>query len=242
MLQDLFRMLRTKGCANQPNALCDLGPLYHKFSFFGVDNEQLVGNFELNQKAKESIIVAYIASAIAKSKDRMLSGVSFTELFCADGFYAMVALRLGCNKSIGIDNDSEGYFGKAKAIAERLNLKSVEFQKAEITPNSIFFPTDIVANIGGLYHVSEPEKTLEMSYRMVKQYLIVQSVVSLATNDENYFESPAPGWTWGNRFSRKSFDKMIKRICPKIIDHRFNELEGNKELENRGSVYYLIEK
>ena len=227
---------------NKPNVLHDLGPLYHKYSFFGVDNDQLPGMFELNQKAKEPIIVAYIAYAIAKSKIKTSESVSFTELFCADGFYAMVALRLGCNRSIGIDSNKSRYFKKARPIAERFGFNNIEFINEKISSTSLFSLTDIVANVGGLYHVDEPKKILELSYSMAKKYLIVQSVVSLATDDDKYFISPAPGWTWGNRFSRQSFDKMIKKICPNIIDQHFNELEGNKSLNNRGSVYYLIKK
>jgi hypothetical protein len=67
-------------------------------------------------------------------------------------------------------------------------------------------------------------------------------VVSLATDDADYFESPAPGWTWGNRFSRKSFDRMIRSLGYTIVDSHFNELEGNSRPEDRGSVYYLIQK
>ncbi len=227
---------------SKKNFLDDLGPLYHKYSLFGVDNEQLPGIYELNQKAKEPILLAYIAYAIAKSKSSVSDPVSFTELFCADGFYAMTAAWLGCHRSIGIDNDRDGYFSKAKLIAERLNLKQVEFRKEEITPSSRFEPTDIVANVGGLYHVENPLQILDLSYRMAKKFLIVQSAVTLATDDENYFESPAPGWTWGNRFSRQSFDAMIRRLPWKIIDFHFNELEGNERPEDRGSVYYLIQK
>lgn len=234
----MFRfMKKTKN-----NILHDLGPQYHKYSFFGVDNDQLPGIYELNQKAKAPVITAYIAYAIAKSKKHTSDPVSFTELFCADGYYAMVASWLGCNRSIGIDNDRDKFFNNAKLIAERLNIKNMEFKKEEITPSSIFDSTDIVANVGGLYHVDNPEKILELSYRMANKYLVVQSVVSLAKEGEDYFEAPAPGWTWGNRYSRKSFDKMLRKICPKIIDHHFNELEGNDRLEDRGSVYYLIEK
>lgn len=162
-----------------------------------MDNEQLPGIYELNQKAKAPILIAYIAYALAKCKGNTSDAVSFTELFCADGFYAMVAARLGLNRSIGIDNDRDGHFNNSKLIAERLNLRNVEFKKEDITPCSTFEATDIVANVGGLYHVDNPEKILELSYCMAKKYLIVQSVVSLATDDENYFESPAPGWTWG---------------------------------------------
>ena len=224
------------------NILYDLGPLYHEYSFFGVNNEQLPGIYELNQKTKAPIISAYIAYAIAKSKKNIADSISFTELFCADGFYAMVASRLGCQRSIGIDNDKDKHFENAHIIAQRLNLEGVEFKKEEIAPHSKFAATDIVANVGGLYHVDDPEKILKLSYRMANRYLMVQSVVSLATDSEDYFESPAPGWTWGNRYSRKSFDTMIKKVCPKIIDHHFNELEGNSRLEDKGSVYYLIQK
>jgi len=226
------------------NVLQDLGCLYHNYSFFGVDNKQISRRHVLNQKAKEPIIIAYIAYAIAKSKTKISEDVSFAELFCADGFYAMVAMRMGCSKSIGIDNnrDKLGYFDKAKLIAERLNLDRVEFIEEEITPNLLLPSIDIVANVGGLYHVGDPKKILELSYKMANKYLIVQSVISLATNDENYFQAPAPRWTWGNRFSQQSFDKMIKSICPKIVDQYFNELDGNKKLKDRGSVYYLIEK
>jgi hypothetical protein len=224
------------------NILKDLGPLYHSYSFFGVNNDQLPGIYELNQKAKAPIIIAYIAYAIAKSKNITSDNVSFTELFCADGFYSMVASRLGCTRSIGIDNDRDKHFDNAHLIAKRFNLHGIEFKKEEITPSSNFYSTDIVANVGGLYHVDSPEKILELSYRMANKYLVVQSVVSLITKSKYYFESPAPGWTWGNRYSRASFDKMIRKICPNIIDHHFNELEGNERLDDRGSVYYLIEK
>jgi hypothetical protein len=224
------------------HSLADLGGLYHDYAFFGVDNVQLTGMYTLNQQAKAPMITAYIAYAIAKSKRKVSDAVSFTELFCADGFYAMVAARLGCDRCVGIDNDRDNHFGHAQAIAARLGLAKVVFQKREITASTSFEATDIVANIGGLYHVDNPEQILELSYRMAKKYLIVQSVVSLATHADDYYESPAPGWTWGNRFSRASFDTMMKKHAFKIVDQHFNELEGNDRPEDRGSVYYLVQK
>lgn len=228
--------------SRQKNHLKEFGPLYHDYRFFGVDNDQLPGMYALNQKAKTPIILAYIAFAIAKSRNTGSDRISFTELFCADGFYAMAASRLGCDPCYGIDNDRDGHLKNAPLIAKRLGITNITFQKSDISANSEFLSTDIVANVGGLYHVSEPEQVLEMSYRLARRFLVVQNVVSLATDMEDYFERPAPGWTWGNRYNRKSFDKMIRRVCPKIIDHHFNELEGNDRPEDRGSAYYLIEK
>ena len=56
----------------------------------------------------------------------------------------------------------------------------------------------------------------------------------------SYFETPAPGWTWGSRYNRHSFGKLIADLGYEIVDMHFNELEGNGRLEDRGSVYYLI--
>lgn len=222
------------------NVLKDIGPLYHSFSFFGINNKQMSSKHKLNQKAKAPILIAYIAEAIAKSSNGKMP-VSFTELFCGAGFYSMVASRLGCSSCYGVDKKAKN-IKKARVIASKLGIKNVVFEEKTITPESEFPQSDIVANIGGLYHVDAPEKFLELSYRMAKRYLIIQSVVSLATNDENYYESPAPHWTWGNRFSKESFDKMIKRHSFDVIDYHFNELEGNTPAEDRGSVYYLVKK
>jgi len=224
------------------NILSELGPLYHNYSFFGVNNQQLPGIFAPNQKAKAPIISAYIALAIAKSRKVAADSVSFSELFCADGYYAMVAARLGCDRCLGIDNNKDKHLTQAKAIAEILSISNIEFLETEISPQTEIPRCDIIANVGGLYHVSNPEEILRLSYEAAEKYLIVQNVVSLARTDENYFESPAPGWTWGNRYSRASFDKLIRSLCPKIVDCHFNELEGNERPEDRGSVYYLIEK
>ena len=220
------------------------GELYHDFSFFGAKNKQLPGCFQVNQSCKAPIIIAYIAFAIAKSKKNIDSSVKFIELFCADGYYAMAASRLGATESYGIDNDRDGYFEKADQIAKNLDIKNVKFIKSdvnkldEIDINNV----DIVANIGGLYHVENPEEMLIKSYNLAKNFLIIQSVVSMANDNPEYFETPAPGWSWGCRYNRVSFHTMIQRLGFKIVDYHFNELTGNERMADRGSVYYLIEK
>jgi hypothetical protein len=224
------------------NILRSLGPLYHEYSFFGVDNEQLPGIYALNQKSKMPIITAYIARAIALSRIRASDSVSFLEMFCADGYYAMVASRLGCNRCIGIDSNRDGLLQNASKIADLLGIRNVQFIQHEITRDSDFEAVDIVANIGGLYHVSDPEGILLRSYEKANKFLIVQNVVSVATEDENYYEAPAPGWTWGNRYSVTSFHKMMTRLFPEILDVQLNELEGNKRMEDKASIYYLIQK
>jgi hypothetical protein len=154
----------------------------------------------------------------------------------------MVARLLGASQSCGIDNGKDGLFEPAPRIPSRLGLDQVDFLRMEANDIDSLSPVDIVANIGGLYHVSNPRDILEKSYRMARRYLIVQSVVSMANDDDSYFETPAPGWTWGCRFSRSSFLKMIGELKYDVVDTHFNELEGNDRLEDRGSVYLLVRK
>jgi 2-polyprenyl-3-methyl-5-hydroxy-6-metoxy-1,4-benzoquinol methylase len=218
-----------------------LGELYHDYSVFRARNKQ-ISNFVINQKCKQPILTAYIAYAIAKSQQTYNSNVTFLEMFCADGFFAMLARQLGATKSCGMDSNKDGWSGKSQAIAEALSLENVSFIVDDVNNLDKHGNFDIIANIGGLYHVSNPEEILLASYRSVNKYLIVQTVVNLNKNSRDYFESPAPGWRHGSRFSRESFDRLIKKHRFKVMDQHFNILEGNERPEDRGSVYYLIEK
>jgi len=224
-----------------PVDLRHLGPLYHSYRLLGGVNEQLPGIYAPNQAAKEPILVAYIQHAIAKCRATIATPVSFAELFCADGYYAMVAKHLGATRSLGIDNDRDGHFGNARKVAAALGL-DVEFLRMEVDAIDTLEPVDVVANVGGLYHVPDPLEILRKSHAMARRYLIVQTVVSLATHDPGYFAAPAPGWTWGCRFSRESFDRVMDETGWDIVDRHFNELEGNDRPEDRGSCYYLIRK
>jgi hypothetical protein len=167
--------------------------------------------------------------------------VSFAELFCADGFYTMAAKHLGATQSLGIDNDRDKHSRLMMEISGRLGLV-VEFKQMDVNNIDSLAPVDIVANVGGLYHVSNPEDILVKSYNLARRFLIVQTVVSIATADPDYFETPAPGWTWGCRYSRQSFEKMLASKNWTILDSHFNLLEGNGRKEDMGSCYALIEK
>ena len=225
-----------------PVDLRHLGPLYHSYRLLGAVNEQLPGIYPPNQACKEPILLAYIQWAIAKCRATLATPVSFAELFCADGYYAMMARRLGATSSMGIDNDRDGHLESGKRVAAALGLSDVRFLKMDVDAIDTLPPVDIVANAGGLYHVGNPLEVLRKSYAMARRFLIVQNVVSLANDAEDYFQAPAPGWTWGSRFSRRSFDAAMRATGWDIVDRHFNELEGNDRPEDRGSCYYLVRK
>ncbi|MDN3512679.1 MAG: class I SAM-dependent methyltransferase [Candidatus Jettenia sp.] len=221
--------------------LDDLPPLYHRYDAFGVENKQMKGPFVLNQVTKTPIITAYIALALAILLKENIEP-TFAELFAGDGYYAMLAARLGAKHSFAIDNNRDGYSSHVNVIAERLGVSNFGFIDGDIVKLTTLPDLDIIANVGGLYHVDNPQEILEMSYEKAQRFLVLQNVVSMDSKSPSYYMSPAPGWTWGNRYSRESFDKLIKKLKYKVLLQDFNELQGNPEPQHRGSVYYLIEK
>lgn len=236
-------MVRIFGRKKSKEELLDeLGPIYHSYRLFGVNNKA-IPKFFRNQKCKEPIILSYILNALAKTRDENPGQkASFAELFCADGYYALAAAYFGATKSIGIDNNRGKHFERANQIRDILGISNCEFLEMDVNDLDTLDPIDIVANIGGLYHVENPEQILDKSYTLASKYLIVQNVVSLATDSDNYFESPAPGWTWGSRYSKQSFTNLIYEKGWNVVDSHFNHLEGNKALTSKGSLYFLIKK
>lgn len=221
---------------------CELGPIYHDFSWLGLKTTQIEGIYAANQQAKAPVIAAYILLALARLRCRSYRRISFSELFCADGFYTLFAARFGAHESVGYDNDRDGHLETAFKVRDLLKLNNASFIKTNVEDIPSDLRYSIVANVGGLYHVNNPSKLLDFSYAMATDFLIVQNVVSLATSNPHYFAKPAPGLNWGNRFSRESFDAFIRSKDWNIIESDFNILDANPRLEDKGSVYYLIQK
>ena len=70
---------------------------------------------------------------------------------------------------------------------------------------------------------------------------MVQTVISLARCEADYFEAPAPGWTWGCRFSFDYLMDMLPGAGWRVVMTEENRLLGNKRPEDGGSVYLLCE-
>ena len=223
-------------------APADMAPTYHDFSWLGLPTRQIDGIYAPNQAVKAPVIGAYILLALARLKAAGVAPLSFAELFCADGFYAMFARRFGADSALGFDNDRDGHLEAARRIRDRLGLTAVVFERTDIEAIGPDRRFSVVANVGGLYHVDDPEAVLRQSYAMAERFLIVQNVVSLADESADYFCRPAPGLSWGNRFSRQSFDALIERTGWRVVLRDFDVLAGNPRPEDRGCAFYLIEK
>jgi len=218
--------------------LSDIVPIYHDFRLLGGHHGGDSPHIR-NQGSKAPIIQAYTHYALARAG----FGATFMELFCADAYYAMYARQAGAARAVGVDDNRYGFLDSARRIAERLDLTGLAFVESDVA--AISTASEVVANVGGLYHVSDPRGVLEHSARLARRYLIVQSVVTLASDAEDYFVTPAPGWTWGCRMSARSFDRMILEVAGdagfRVVARHENELAGNARAEDRGSVYYLLE-
>jgi len=147
---------------------------------------------------------------------------------------------------MGIDLEEESGEGKQRhsvldqgRLATKLlgNMDKIDFYKQDVFSLDKNF--DIGICVGGLYHITDPKKLLELLNKKISKYLVVQTVVSLANEDENYFESPAPNWTWGCRFSHKYLLKMLEQTGWTILEESRNELLDNTSLSDRGSSYCL---
>ncbi len=212
--------------------LLNLDGWYHDFEALGLKT----GALHPNQRCKQQNIFTFIDQAVSICQ-KQVKEVCGIELFCANGYYSNYAVKKEAIKMYGIDNDYF-YIAKARLITKILgNSDKIKFDCRDVFEFTETYDFCICA--GGLYHISNPQELLRLLAARVRYALVIQTVYSLANESKNYFESPAPGWTWGCRFSYRYFIKMVNDAGWSIISEAVNQLEGNKRLEDRGSVYLL---
>lgn len=214
---------------------------YHDFKALGLSLPQRGGIYAPNQAAKAPILTGYLLFALGKLKARGISP-SVIELFCADAYYSFIASRFGAAQSTAIDSNRDGHLSEAQHVKAVLGDATVQIRQADVFALPSDLHSNVVLNAGGLYHVTDPLRALDISYALATDYLIVQSVVSLADERASYFETPAPGWTWGCRFSHAFLENAIRSRGWIILDSDRNVLTGNDRPEDRGSSYFLIAK
>jgi 2-polyprenyl-3-methyl-5-hydroxy-6-metoxy-1,4-benzoquinol methylase len=190
-----------------------------------------------NQGPKEAVLRPYLERALAgaAAPPRCL------ELFCADGYYACLVARTRPDASVtGVDRDAR-QVARARTAARLLDCRGVSF----VAEDAGRFlerdepPYDLVLCAGGLYHLAEPRLLLERLRRRTQGFLVVQSVVTLESEDAGYFVSPAPGWRHGSRFSHAALRRWLDELGWTVLASERNELPGNPRPSDRGSSYFL---
>jgi SAM-dependent methyltransferase len=219
-----------------------LGDWYHAWSTLGVSVRQREGNFAINQRCKQGLILGYLQLALEKCKQQIDDAPSVLELFCADGYYAAHARRMGAGRVQGIDLDAPAV-GQANAMFSTLYGEQDVFKVADVHTYEPPAPADVVLCTGGLYHVAAPWRVLERCRDVYgSRYLVVQTVVTLEGERPDYFVTPAPGWQHGSRFTMAFLIAMIRETGWTVLDSHANELEANELLCERGSAYVFCER
>ncbi|MCP5100428.1 MAG: methyltransferase domain-containing protein [Chloroflexi bacterium] len=191
---------------------------------------------QINQRHKEAYLLPYLE----KSLKDVGESPRCLDLFCADGYYSCWIGSLSPQASItGVDLDADE-IKRAETAVSVLNLQNVTFERKDIF-EKVAEPAqyDLVMCAGGLYHLTNPRQLLVNLTKITKGYLVIQSAITLETEDPDYFVSPAPGWKHGSRFTHAGLKKWLQEIGWEIIEEGRNELTGNPRLTDRGSSYFL---
>ena len=191
---------------------------------------------QINQRHKEAFIVPFLQRAMADLPDNP----ACLDLFCADGYYSCWMGQSRPDAVItGVDLDAQE-IERAKTAASVLGIQNATFTLQDVW-TFIAQPAqyDLVMCAGGLYHLTDPRRLLAELRAITRGYLLIQSAVTLETEDPSYFVSPAPGWKHGSRFAHAGLKQWLVDLGWEIVAEGRNELTGNPRLCDRGSSYFL---
>jgi SAM-dependent methyltransferase len=191
----------------------------------------------LNQPVKERHVMRLVDRALSA----LGPGPDCLELFSADGYYSCrIKTRAPQARVTGVELDSE-QVRRAETIARRLGLDGVRFCRADVWTflEQLVEAYDLVLCAGGLYHVSDPARLLRAVQRVARGYLVAQSVVTLETEDRDYFVQPAKGWQHGCRFTHAWLRARLEELGWQVLEEARAELPGNPRPHDRGSSFFL---
>ncbi|HFQ92905.1 MAG TPA: methyltransferase domain-containing protein [Anaerolineae bacterium] len=191
---------------------------------------------QINQRHKETYLIPFLKQALAD----LPPSPRCLDLFCADGYYSCWIGQQRPDALItGVDLD-EKEIERAQTAAAFLNIQNATFYVENIW-NRVEKPDEyhLIICAGGLYHLTNPQKLLAALPRIAAGYLVIQSAVTLETEEPDYFVAPAPGWKHGSRFTHAGLKKWLTESGWIIEAEGRNELTGNPRLCDRGSSYFL---
>lgn len=223
---------------------------YHDFDVLGVKTRQFVfDGYDTSQEDKQQIIFSLLDKAIGYCQGmRKADGqLRLVELFCADCFYSIYALKKGVDSAVGIDLAEECGEGAIRSVVldQALLIAGLLGQEDKLTVvrqdvREFQDEYDLCICAGGLYHLEDPAQLIRHISARISRALVIQTVVSLEKGSgEAYFESPAPGWTWGCRFNDIYLINLLKENGWDVRAVEKNELRANLKASDRGSLNIL---
>jgi len=191
----------------------------------------------VNQPVKEAHLLALVDRALPA----LPSSPRCLELFSADGYYSCHIKKRRPEATItGVELDTQ-HVERAETMARLLDLQGLTFLCEDVwaflgrTSESF----DLVLCAGGLYHISDPGRLLEGVGCVSRGYVLIQSVVTLETEDPHYFVEPAPGWQHGCRFTHAWLREKITDLGWSVVAESRAELPGNARPCDRGASFFL---
>ncbi len=190
----------------------------------------------VNQRHKEEFLVPMLGDTL----NTIGPAPKCLDLFCADGYYTCRIKHLSPQAQVtGIDLDAR-HLQRAQFAAKTLKLNdNVQFIMDDVLQFVAQAPAfDLIFCAGGLYHLENPHQFLQHLGQTDSKFLIVQSAVTLTTEDEDFFVSTAPGWKHGSRFTHAALKNWLLDSGWRVEQEGRNTLTGNTRLLDRGSSYF----
>ena len=217
---------------------------YHDFADLGFPTRVIDSSYAQAQALKVGPFARQFSRAMAGRADSELSSIQGLELFCADAYFSQYAILNGIGRMVGIDLDIEspekrgGVLLQAEAASAALGTAD---RFAAVRGDVLKFDGhfDFCINYGGLYHLLDPASLLRRCRERIRGPMLLQTVVSLSDTSDEYFESPAPGWTWGCRFSEGYLRSMLDESGWEVEAWESGVAEYNRGMSDRGVVFAL---
>lgn len=157
------------------------------------------------------------------------------------GYYGFLAqkFREG-TRLVGVDRDKED-IERCKTMAHHLKSGPATFFEDDVyhfVENSDKF--DLILCAGGLYHLPDPRRLLEGLRKITKQYLVVQSAITVEHDDPDYFERPNPWFkTWGSLFTNRRLLRWLDEAGFEVVESAVNSRE-HPNPDYVGACYALV--
>jgi len=107
-----------------------------------------------------------------------MTGMSFLDVGCAEGFFCMEAIRRGAREVMGVDINSE-MIKIAKRISEKEEFKPNFIIKDLFDIENQF---DIVLFLAVLHHQKDPIRALKKLYNLTKSLMIAEVIFHKTTH------------------------------------------------------------
>ena len=120
----------------------------------------------------------HMMPALLASQQGSIQGKRVLDIACSSGFWSIQLALMGANV-VGFDARAE-LIAQANFIKEVTGAATVEFRLMdfwEMSPESLGGTFDIVLNLGILYHLPKPLEALELTKKMARDVIVLETLV-----------------------------------------------------------------